>query len=246
MYDSNDDGFVRNDYLHFCYAKSTRTLEAVALLIKNGFREDPFVLLRAIYENYLHFWYVLRNPDSLDSFVMAKIGRSTRELNHPKNGPERHLKVIDKTTGEKFDYGRSMSELARNGSPRISSVLHELLYEYLCEFSHNHFMAFGGYLKPTNKAKITARRYGKDLEVVTYALLLSTMWLESFSLIEETETSDPERIRHQIKTGRKLLLEVEKTLKSEGKYKTLQSEIRCVTEKLGEKASLKPFVITGR
>lgn len=238
MYDSFQSGFVLNDYLHFCYAKSARSFQAVALLINANFREDAFVLLRTIYENYLHFWYVFRDPSSLDSFVKAKIGRSVRELHHPKSGPGKHLIVVDPNTGEELAYGRSMSELARNGSPRITKKFHELVFEYLCEFTHNHFMSFGGYLELGNPAKFTARPFQKDLEVAMYALLLSTLWLESFPVFEESESDDLRRIRRQISSARKVLLEVEEGLSAEGKYEDLLKEIQNVTTALGGKIAL--------
>lgn len=128
MYDSSQHSHILNDYLHFCYAKSARSFSATLRLIKCNFREDAFILLRTIYENYLHFWYVLQAPHTLDSFVKAKIGRSTRELEHPKSGTGRHLKVIDRETRELHDYGRSISELAKNGSPRITHEFHELFF----------------------------------------------------------------------------------------------------------------------
>jgi len=238
MYDSFQAGFIRNDYLHFCYAKSARSFEAVALLIGHNFREDAFVLLRTIYENYLHFWYVLRNPDSLNSFVKAKIGRSVRELDHPSSGPTRHLRVIDKKTGEELLFGRGMTELAKNGSPRVTRQFHELAFEYLCEFTHNHFISFGGYLDPVNPAKITARRKQRDLEVLMYALLLSTMWLESFPIFEDSDPSDLRRVRRQISSAKQLLLEVESVLSTEGKYKDLMTEIAGVTQSLGTRIVL--------
>ena len=238
MYDSYDAEFVLNDYLHFCYAKSTKTGAAIELLVHANFREDAFILLRANYENYLSFWYVLRNPESIDSFVTAKVGKSNRRFAHPKKGPSRHLKVIDTISGEEYLYGRSMSKLARNSSPRVSIDFHELFYEYLCEFTHTHFMAFGDYLDPRNLSKITARNYGVNLEVVTYSLLLSTMWLESFMIFEEVDPMDARRIRSGVKSGRDLLLEIETVLHSEGKLEMLLSEIRKMTESLGGKIVL--------
>lgn len=238
MYDSNQRGFVLNDYLHFCYAKSARSLQAVVVLINENFREDAFVLLRTVYENYLHFWYVLRNPSSLDSFVTAKIGRSIRELHHPKSGPGKHLKVIDPQTGEELAYGRSMGELAKNGSPRITSTFHELAFEYLCEFTHNHFMSFGGYLELDNPAKFTAVRSQKDLEVVMYSLLFSTLWLESFPMFEESDFDDRARIRRQISSARKVLLDVEEELSAEGKYAELMTEVKGITNFLGQRITL--------
>jgi hypothetical protein len=117
MYDSSQPGFILNDYLHFCYTKSARSFEASLQLIKSNFREDAFILLRTVYENYLHFWYVLKSPQTLNSFVKAKIGRSVRELEHPKSGSGRHLKVFDKETQKQYAYGRSISELAKKWQP---------------------------------------------------------------------------------------------------------------------------------
>jgi hypothetical protein len=238
LHNSFQRAFVINDYLHFCYAKSARSLEAIGILVEQAFREDAFVLLRTVYENYLHFWFVLRNPQTIDSFVTAKIGRSIREFEHPKTGPQRHLRVLNPESGKEYLYGRSMTELARNGSPRISKDLHELLYEYLCEFTHNHFMSSGGYRELHNEAKITARRKGKNLEVAMYAVLLSSMWMESFLYLERPIASDMRRVRYQIKSGREILLEVQAVLKSEGKYVRLMSEVRHLTSSLGSKITL--------
>lgn len=238
MYGSSQSGFVLNDYLHFCYAKSARSFQAVVLLINGNFREDAFVLLRTIYENYLHFWYVFRAPLSLDSFVAAKIGRSTRKLHHPKSGPGKHLKVIDPNTGEELAYGRSMSELAKNGSPRITHKFHELAFEYLCEYTHNHFMSFGDYLELDNPSKFTAVQSQKDLEVAMYSLLLSTLWLESFPMFEESDPDDLRRIRRHISSARKVLLEVEGELSAAGKYAELMAEVTGITNSLGKRIAL--------
>ncbi|MBW4484666.1 MAG: hypothetical protein KME14_19195 [Tildeniella torsiva UHER 1998/13D] len=235
LYNSSQDSFVINDYLHFCYARSARSFEAVALLAKQNFREDVFVVLRSIYENYLSFWYVFENPDTLDAFVKAKILRSSRRFEHPNSGPSRHLRIIDPNTGVQMLYGRSMSELARHGSQRITKKFHDLMFEYLCEFTHNHFMAFGGYVEPENYAKITARRTQKDLESLMYALLFSSLWLESFPEFEDVDYRDMRRIRHQIKTSRSLLLEVGDKLRAEGKYEALLREVKLVTGVLGSK-----------
>lgn len=238
MYDSFQSGFVLNDYLHFCYAKSARSFQAVVVLINGNFREDAFVVLRTIYENYLHFWYVFRNPSSLDSFVKAKIGCSVRELHHPKSGPGKHLRVVDPSTGKELAYGRSMSELAKNGSPRITNKFHELVFEYLCEFTHNHFMSFGGYLELDNPAKITARSSQKDLEIAMYALLLNTLWLESFPVFEESDPDDLTRIRLHIGSAKKVLLEIEGELSAEAKYAELLAEVQSITNSLGERITL--------
>lgn len=229
---------VVNDYLHFCYAKGSRSLEAVSLLVEKGFREDAFVLLRTIYENYLHLWYVLRNPLTIDSFVAAKIGRSIRKFEHPKTGPQRHLKVFDPQSGEEYQYGRPMAELARKGSGRVSPALHELLYEYLCEFTHNHFMASGGYREMHDKTKITARREGKDLEVAMYSVLLSSMFMESFPFLEKPWPDHARRIRNQVRQGKEILSEVQSMLQCDGKYISLMSEIKALTVSLGSKIAL--------
>jgi hypothetical protein len=238
LYDRFDSEFVLNDYLHFCFAKSGRSLEAVAALFHEAFREDSFSLLRTVYENYLHFWYVVRHPETLNSFINAKLGKSTRKLHHPKSGAARHLKVVDPNTGQIHDYGRPMSVLAKDGSPRITGQFHELVYEYLCEFTHNHFMAFGGYLDPRIPAKITSHRHGKDVEVVAYALLLSTLWLESFQMIESPEEHHRRRIRYNMRSSACALKDTLGILSSEGKYRTLQIELLSVIGTLGTSIAL--------
>lgn len=237
-YDSFESDLVLNDYLHFCYTKSARSFQAVMFLIDGSFREDAFVLLRTIYENYLHFWYVLRNPLSLDSFVAAKIGRSTRILHRPMSGPNKHLRVIYPETGDELAYGRSMSELAKNGSPRITNKFHELTYEYLCEFTHNDFISLGGYLELNNPSKFTATSFEKNLDVIMYALLLSTLWLESFPMFEESIPNDLRRIRRHILSAKKVLTEIKGRLSGEGKYGELMAEIEGITNSLGNRIAL--------
>jgi hypothetical protein len=71
-----------------------------------------------------------------------------------------------------------------------------------------------------------------------YALLMSTMWLESFPMFEDTDTSDSRRIRRQISTAKELLIKVESELSAEGKYEKLMAEIKVVTSQLGSRIAL--------
>lgn len=99
-------------------------------------------------------------------------------------------------------------------------------------------MSFGGYLAPINPAKFAALRCEKDIEVTMYVLLMSTMWLESFSMFEETDTLDSQRIRRQISSAKELLTKVESELSASGKYEELLAEIKVITSKLGSRIVL--------
>ncbi len=67
MFGSAQLDFIKNDYLHFCYAKSARSFEAEAVLIGSNFRDDSFILLRTVYENYFIFGasYEIQGPWAL-------------------------------------------------------------------------------------------------------------------------------------------------------------------------------------
>src|SRR5438270_8961999 len=49
--------FIVNDFLHFCFTKSCKSLIAVETLLKTHCSEDALIILRSVYENYIHITY---------------------------------------------------------------------------------------------------------------------------------------------------------------------------------------------
>lgn len=247
LYDSFQTGFVVNDYLHFCHTKSARSLAAANTLVEGHFHEDATVLLRGVYENYIHFQYVLQHPMSVHDFVSSKIGLSSRRHAYAptKRGGKNPSRVVDTVTGEEHRYGRGLSEMVRAVTGPLTISLHELMYEYLSEHAHNHFMSFGSYLDPQNKACFSSDPRGVDLQVAIYALLLSSLWLKCYPSFEEIDESDTRAIKAELRKAQAALNSGLRELIAEDKYVELKAGLQALTADLRNVPSNKRFQPTG-
>lgn len=131
--DSFDHAYVVNDFIYYCFTKSTKTLAAINTLLDDGFGEDAQILVRTSYEGYLAVAFLSAHPQRLDDLVAKKIGLKTGDFTHPVTpaGRTDYRRVIDSESGEILPLSLSVAEMAALTKYPEDSHVHRPLYGFL-------------------------------------------------------------------------------------------------------------------
>ncbi|MBE9205838.1 hypothetical protein IQ244_04780 [Nostoc sp. LEGE 06077] len=176
---------VVHDYVFYCFTKACKSLMAVSLLLDNRLPEDAMILLRSVYESYLHIVYVLQNPDHIDDFVQKKIGIYTGRFKHPvsKKGNKMCNQVIDSETGEISTYGIGISTLVHGSKYQFDKEVHTVMFPFLSEHTHPNMIASGNYRE--DDIYYSYWQASNTLQSAFYAVYISTLILSEALVLEE-------------------------------------------------------------
>ncbi|MGC4015001.1 MAG: DUF5677 domain-containing protein [Luteolibacter sp.] len=82
-----DGDHTHHDFLMLCIARSLKSLKAVEHLLKDCYGEDCLIIVRSIYECYLHIGFLLKDPPEnrrpRDCPGSSENGRLRIRQNHP-------------------------------------------------------------------------------------------------------------------------------------------------------------------
>jgi hypothetical protein len=178
------DESLIHDFLYFCLTKSTRTLNASYILIKENFFEDVFTLIRSAYETYLHISYIQKNPDDIRKIINSKLGVYFEIFQHPttKNGKQLKHKAIDPESGKEYSLNISLQELSKNTMYSSDVKIYPKFYAYLSEYAHVHMIAVGSYQsQKTLKFLVNSSAETKLFQVTLMTLFTNWLILDSLS-----------------------------------------------------------------
>lgn len=189
-YDFQPANVISNDYFCFCVAKSCKTLIAINILLNNKLPEDAMVLLRSSYESYLHIVFSVDNYLEIDKLVSYKVGLHSGVYRHPKTkkGKKDYNKIIIHEGNDPIDFGVTVAELANKTGYDEDKYLHHMIYSYLSEFSHPHFMASGSYRVREGVPRYSYNRTENTLETAflsTYIYTLILSCVITYECIDE-------------------------------------------------------------
>lgn len=193
---------VVHDYVFYCFTKACKTLMAISLLIDNKLPEDAMILLRSVYESYLHIVYVLNNPNHIDDLVQKKIGLSIGRLKHPisKKGDKKFNQVIDSQTGEISTYGIGMSTLVNGSKYQFDKAVHTVMFPFLSEHTHPNMIASGNYRE--NDIYYSYWEASNTLQSAFFAVYVSTLILSEALAFEQLV--EAKEIKYQCRKSIKL------------------------------------------
>jgi hypothetical protein len=136
-----------HDYIYYCFTKSTRSIFAAIELAKKNFSEDSLIILRTVYESYLHIAHTLYNPNKVYEYVFHTVGLSTGKYVFKKrqNGTLNYKRILDSSTQKEFDYGTSTGTMAKYSFNSCDTAVHKDIYHYLSEHTHPNMLASGNY-----------------------------------------------------------------------------------------------------
>lgn len=145
-----------NDFVYFCVAKTCKSTGAIIALLKQEYPEDALIILRSVYENYLSIGYLLKNPANVDDLVFKRVGLAAGVFVHPLTPKNKRdtRKLLDPASGEIYDFGLTIGELARGALRGVDLNLHSGMYPYLCEHVHSNMIASGNY-RNTDETRYT-------------------------------------------------------------------------------------------
>lgn len=157
---------IEEDFVYFCFAKFTKTMISINILVKEKLYEDALILLRSNFECFINAKAVVFSPESLNSFIEYKFGLIDGKKYKKKNG--RSDKIRDVSTGEEFDYIDKIYDMAKKAKETDS---YKYLYKYLCEITHCNFITSVYYRDGA------VYSYEKVNEVALYNVLLWSVYL---------------------------------------------------------------------
>ncbi|MDZ7962823.1 MAG: DUF5677 domain-containing protein [Aulosira sp. DedQUE10] len=210
-----DDDFsqerIVHDYVFYCFTKACKTLMAVSLLLDNKLPEDAMILLRSVYESYLHIVYVLQNPNRIDDFVQKKIGLYVGRFKHPlsKKGDKKFNQVIDSQTGEISTYGIGMSTLVSGSKYQFDKDVHKVMFPFMSEYTHPNMIASGNYRE--DDIYYSYWQASNTLQSAFFAVYISTLVLgEALAFEKLVEAKEVKyQCRQSIKLCERFLAVVE-------------------------------------
>ena len=170
-------GDHRNDFVYFCYSKSTKSLKSISILINNDLHEDAMSLVRTIYENYLYAKYCLQFPHSINNFVMYALGKDAGVYIRPSRG-----KLLNSDGQQITDYAElNLSELAKKLG---EGPIHTKIYNYLSDFTHPNFALIDAFLE---KGRFTINKGSYKYDVLIYSLYCYLKLTEVVMILEDYE-----------------------------------------------------------
>lgn len=134
----------------FATTNFARTLKSIHILLENDVGYDAYILLRALYENYLMLRYVYRHPGDVEIFI-AQLGilADTHEMAVSKSGTPIQDQILDLSTGKKIKIPTRWKMASALGN--LDQQLYNDLYRQLSSYSHSefsnvrHFIADSGF-----------------------------------------------------------------------------------------------------
>jgi Family of unknown function (DUF5677) len=185
LHDSFEHSLIYNDFVYYCFTKSTKTLMAVNHLLDEGFGEDAQMLIRASYESYVSMAFLSAHPDRLDDLVAKKIGLKTGDFEHPvkPSGRKDYRKVIEKESGDILPFGLSISEMAGLTKYPEDPHVHRSLYRFLSEHCHTHMAASGNYRDNLNQRYVFESRH-QVFQASIYAVYVYVITLSEHANFE--------------------------------------------------------------
>jgi len=236
---------VVHDYVFYCFTKACKSLMSVSLLLDNRLPEDAMILLRSVYESYLHIVYVLQNPERIDDFVQKKIGLYTGRLKHPvsKKGNKLANQVIDSETGEILTYGIGMSTLFYGSKYQFDKEVHTVMFPFLSEHTHPNMIASGNYRD--DDIYYSYWQASNTLQSAFFAVYLSTLILsEALTFEKLVEAAEIKyQCRQSIKLCERFIVLVESLNSFDSFPNNVQSRLLELAEHLSKRryAYLKPY-----
>lgn len=204
---------VLHDFQWFAVCKATRSLDAADRLITMSLGEDALVVLRTVYEAYLHLSFISANPHRVNDLVAAKVGMYAGLYAHPKSKKGRVVwnQVVNPETGQPSPHGVAIPELVSAGRHPLDRPLHDTLYAFLSEHAHVHMIAIGAYRTPEAKRLFATPGPASIYSAVLMIAYLS--WLIGSETLELVASRRP-NIRKQVLDG--VALRIRRSLEGAG------------------------------
>lgn len=141
-----------HDFIYFCFTKSCRSLYSAINLAEKGLREDSLIILRTVYENYLHLAHILNDPLKIQEYVVQTVGLSTGNYKYKidNNGRRVFNRFINVSTQKEHFHGTSNALRAKLSFNKIDSAIHSNIYSYLSEHIHPNMNGSGNYRNSTS------------------------------------------------------------------------------------------------
>ncbi|MDQ0721957.1 hypothetical protein QF049_003218 [Paenibacillus sp. W4I10] len=166
-----------NDFVYFCFSKSTKSLKSIILLIRNDLHEDAMSIVRTIYENYLYAKYCLQFPQSINNFVVYSLGKDAGVYFRPSRG-----KLLDRDGQQIMDYVElTVSEMAKQLG---EGSIHTKVYNYLSDFTHPNFVLIDAFLE---NGMFTINKDSYKYDVLIYSLYCYLKLTEVVMILEDYE-----------------------------------------------------------
>ena len=201
------DETLIHDFIFFCLTKSTRSLNASYMLIKENYFEDVFTLIRSAYEAYLHISYIQKNPNEIRRIINSKLGVYFEMFEHPttKKGKQLKHKAIDPKSGKEYSLHVSLQELSKNTMYLSDEKIYPKFYAYLSEYAHVHMISIGNYQsQKTLRFLLHSSVETKLFQATLMTLFINWLILDSLSNFKVSK-KDKKEIDKQITESGMLL-----------------------------------------
>ena len=178
--DSEVEIDVYHDYIYYCFTKSCRSLISSIMLAREGLKEDCLIILRTIYENYLHMAHTLNNPKKIQEYVVQTVGLSAGSYSYKLNKDRKYdyNKVVKNKNGKEYFHGTNNSFKSKESINSIDYKLHKTIYGYLSEYTHPNMLSSGNY-RSINQENYTAFPKQLHLETPFFILYLTYLQLDA-------------------------------------------------------------------
>lgn len=226
---------VSNDYFYFCLAKACKSSIAINMLLESKLPEDAIVLIRTVYESYLHMSFSVSHYEEIDKLVSFRVGIHNGLYQHPetRKGKKDYRKIIIDNDKPAEDINLSSFELASKTGYVEDKLLHNILYSYLSEHSHPHFMASGSYRAERGMPRYCYDRADDNtLQASFLAAYVNTLVLSSFMFYENVDDGMAAYCKNVIKKGVIILHKSIDTLNFPVKYKNADTYMKNRTKKI--------------
>lgn len=132
-----------NDFIFFCFTKSTKTMIAIKKLLKENMNIEALILVRSIYENYLYSQYIRKYPKEVYNIVDYSIGKSYGKYSRNKG------KLFEVCNNNQIENYKEVS-IFKIASEVGEDKSYLGLYSYLSEFAHPNASLIGSYINDYN------------------------------------------------------------------------------------------------
>ncbi|MBN1052414.1 hypothetical protein DV092_10255 [Clostridium botulinum] len=215
---SNEEKYIYHDFIYYCFTKSIRSLYASIDLAEKYYREDCLIILRTVYENYLHIAHVLKEPEMIREYVEQTIGLEFGKYSYKikENKRKNYNVVIDLNTEKEYPHGTSNGKRVKCSINKFDIKVHKIIYKYLSEHIHPNMLGSGNYRNKDDEHYLV-ESYALYLEVNFFLLYLCYILADAiyYYHIEYSEwnietITDEELMEYEliIKKLRKKLLEL--------------------------------------
>ncbi len=228
IHDSYEHRHIFNDFVYFCFTKSTKTLAAINRILADGFGEDAQILLRSSYESYLAIAFLTNHPSRLDDLVAKKVGLKTGDFSHPVSptGRKDYRRVVDTQSGEILPFSLSVAEMAGLTKYPEDLFIHRALYAFLSEHCHAHMMASGNYRDDKNERYVYENR-SQVLQATVFGAYVYAVTLSELAGLQRMIKAHRTRASRVVSNGRDLLLRAFDLLEFENDLAELPKWLRA-------------------